>query len=478
VIRRSLLGALVILCAASGCTRRTPETGPIDIAAIGTLSAAPDADHGPLSAGDALLIDATSEGLVTFDAAGQIEPALAERWIVTDDGLGYIFRLRDVRWRDGKPVTAEAVARRLRAASRPTSRNAMRPALTAISETSAVTPQVIDIRLKRPFPDFLGLLGRPELTVRRAREDGTDPYHIVTRKIGVVRLEAAPRSGLPVVTLRGERAARTVARFAAGQADLVIGGTIGSLPLVRAAALGSPFLRFDPVRGLYGLVIAGDGGILADPVLRRALLMALDGDALVRSAALPGVTAGHGLLPADLPFFRAPPLPDWLSAPPQQRQQLALATIRAWTSQHGGPPRIAIARPNAVGDRIMVALAARQWRALGIDVRLVAAGERADLRLIDEIAPIAAPEWYLGHFTCKATSACSPVGDAALATADDGQLHAALTGEAARLMLDQAPFFPLASPARWSLVRPGLDGYHDNAVALHPLAMLRARPAE
>ena len=44
-------------------------------------------------------------------------------------------------------------------------------------------------------------------------------------------------------------------------------------------------------------------------------------------------------------------------------------------------------------------------------------------------------------------------------------------------MADQVPFFPLANPLRWSLVAPGLDGYRDNPLALHPIATLRARPA-
>jgi oligopeptide transport system substrate-binding protein len=35
---------------------------------------------------------ATHEGLVALDPAGQVVPAMAERWIVTDDGMSYIFR--------------------------------------------------------------------------------------------------------------------------------------------------------------------------------------------------------------------------------------------------------------------------------------------------------------------------------------------------------------------------------------------------
>jgi peptide/nickel transport system substrate-binding protein len=478
VIRPLLFAMLFVAVATSGCSRRTPDTGPIDIGAIGPLTLPPDPDRGPLSTGDALLIDATAEGLVTIDAAGQIEPALAERWIVTDDGLGYIFRLRDAGWSDGRPITAETVARRLRLARRPTSQNALQPALSAIAEISAVTPQVIDIRLDRPLPGFLALLAQPELAIRRGNGDGSGPYRITSRRPNMVVLGPRSPHAFPQVTLHGERAAVAIIRFERRQADLIVGGTIGALPLVRAASLSGPTLRFDPVRGLYGLALTGDGGALADPVLRRALMMALNDDALIAAAALPGLTSANSLVPADTGEFTPPAKPDWLASPIDQRRSLAAATIRAWISDHGSAPEVVITRPDTVGDRLMVSLLAAQWRALGVTVTLVPPGQPANLRLIDEITPIASAEWYLDHFTCKATIACSPVADAALAAAGHGNLHAALTSEAARLMFDQVPFFPLANPLRWSLVAPGLDGYRDNPPALHPVTKLRAVPGD
>ncbi|PKP63081.1 MAG: peptide ABC transporter substrate-binding protein, partial [Alphaproteobacteria bacterium HGW-Alphaproteobacteria-9] len=56
----------------------------------------------------------THEGLVALDPAGQVVPAMAERWIVTDDGMSYIFRLRDSTWPDGEEITATEVRRLLR----------------------------------------------------------------------------------------------------------------------------------------------------------------------------------------------------------------------------------------------------------------------------------------------------------------------------------------------------------------------------
>ena len=38
---------------------------------------------------------------------GEIQPALAESWTVSEDGLTYTFRLRDASWSDGAPITAQ-----------------------------------------------------------------------------------------------------------------------------------------------------------------------------------------------------------------------------------------------------------------------------------------------------------------------------------------------------------------------------------
>ncbi len=76
----TLLGVLILSsCGPSG------GGGPVEVAIIGTPDSlsqrgarlAPPAQH---------VKAATTEGLVALDEAGQVVPAIAERWIVTDDG--------------------------------------------------------------------------------------------------------------------------------------------------------------------------------------------------------------------------------------------------------------------------------------------------------------------------------------------------------------------------------------------------------
>jgi oligopeptide transport system substrate-binding protein len=57
------------------------------------------------------VITALIEGLVTEDpTATKLEPGMAERWEVSDDGKTYTFHLRDTRWSNGEPVTAQDFA--------------------------------------------------------------------------------------------------------------------------------------------------------------------------------------------------------------------------------------------------------------------------------------------------------------------------------------------------------------------------------
>ncbi|HKU54945.1 MAG TPA: ABC transporter substrate-binding protein, partial [Rhizomicrobium sp.] len=46
-------------------------------------------------------------GLTTLDAAARPIPGIAEHWETSPDGLTWTFHLRQARWSDGRPVTAQ-----------------------------------------------------------------------------------------------------------------------------------------------------------------------------------------------------------------------------------------------------------------------------------------------------------------------------------------------------------------------------------
>ena len=195
VLPAPLLLAATLLLAACG----DQATGPIAISAIGGEPRLANPSREPLDPPSAILLEAAAQGLVRFDAGGEIEPALAQRWIVSDDGLHYVFRLAHAEWRSGGRVTAEQVAVRLRAATSRSSRNPLKPVLGAVDEIVAMTDACSRSASRRRGP-FLQLRAQPEL--RSDGGEGSGP---------IGRARRTDDRAVPLDIRRGGRKAAAVA---------------------------------------------------------------------------------------------------------------------------------------------------------------------------------------------------------------------------------------------------------------------------
>ena len=166
-----IIAALVLAFALAACGKGDSDR-PVEVVVIGAPGAAFIA--GPrLSPAAQLLRNATLEGLVGIDEQGRVIPALADRWIVTDDGQSYIFRLRDGTWSDGSPITADSAAAALRRALTPLRGTALGRDLGDLSQIRVMAGRVIELRLAQPVPDLLQLLAQPELGLAyRGRGNG------------------------------------------------------------------------------------------------------------------------------------------------------------------------------------------------------------------------------------------------------------------------------------------------------------------
>ena len=72
------------------------------------------------------------DGLTSLDEKGQVVPALATGWEVSEDGTVYVFHLRqDVVWHDGAPFTAADVAFTIQAIS---------PTMTTATSVEPISP--------------------------------------------------------------------------------------------------------------------------------------------------------------------------------------------------------------------------------------------------------------------------------------------------------------------------------------------------
>lgn len=460
-----------------------PETGPIVISAIGGKADLANPNLEPLDPPTEFLLLATAQGLLRFDAAGQVEPALAQSWIVSDDGLRYTFRLARTEWNGGDEVTAEQVVARLRAAISPASDNPLKPLLGVVDEIVPMTDDVLEISLKSPRPNFLQLLAQPELAILW-NGAGSGPYQAEEQGNGSLLLAPPPpeeeeeeevAEDPQQFILRGERAAMAVARFVEGRADLVIGGTAGDLPLARSAEPAADALVFDPVAGLFGLEFVRPRGPLEDADVRRALSMAIDRADLVTALGVPDLAPRTSLVPAGVDGLPDPIIPGWEADPMPMRREAASSIIASAVEDE--PLTIRVAMPEGPGYRLIFAHLRRDWRAIGVDAERVGPDDGADLRLVDAVAPINLASWYLRHFTCDQSAVCDKTADEMLEAARIVQAEAdrrLLLTYADRLLADANPFIPLTAPVRWSLVSPRLTAFRPNVFNRHGAAELIA----
>ncbi|MGZ8694564.1 MAG: peptide ABC transporter substrate-binding protein, partial [Gaiellaceae bacterium] len=265
-----------------------------------------------------------------------IVPALAERWEISDDGLRYVFHLREgLAWSDGVPLTAHDVEFGIKRVLDPASpgssvaiyfvlENGQDYYLGHSSDADAIGVRALDdrtveFRLVAPAPYFMSVMNRPDggpqprhaieahgadwaapdrqvVSGPFATVERTDELLVLERREGeplgrpgnVRRLEffrTAIADALPDYG-RGE-ADMIMVRYTPRLADLMPGAVHPDASLGPAA--WSAYLRFD-----HG------HPAMSNLHLRRALAHAIDRDALAAAAPANLVVATGGVVPPAL----------------------------------------------------------------------------------------------------------------------------------------------------------------------------------
>lgn len=490
MVRAPHLIAVMATCAAlmlAGCGARNDR--PLNVDVIGSPAAPFAADPPPEGPGQ-LVRSATAEGLVAFDEQGRIVPALADRWIVTDDGQSYIFRMRDGTWADGTPLTADGVRTALAEAIAAERRTALGLDLGVIDEVRAMAGRVIEIRLTRPFPYMLQLLAQPELGLRR-KGRGVGPMRLRRDKDLAVLSPISPEDrGMSGeegwaeryrgVDLRAGDAVAVLKRFDDGRADVVLGGRLADLPRLDVAGLSRGAIRLDPVAGLFGLAFAHADGLFADPANREAIAMAIDRNGIVQAFGVGGWSATTRVVTPGLETDTGAVGERWATLSLDARRAEAARRIARWRSQGRQPAPIRIALPAGPGSDELFAHLAADLRAIGLDSRQVGANAPADLRLLDVVARYPMSLWFLHQFDCRVRAGlCNSAVDALVMRAleqPDPAIRADRLADAEAALTRANVFVPIAPPLRWSLVSGNVSAFSPNRWNVHPLMELAAVP--
>jgi ABC-type transport system substrate-binding protein len=446
-----------------------------------------------------------------------IVPSLAERWEISDDGLRYVFHLREgLQWSDGTPLTAHDWVFGIRRMLDPERPGTSAPIYFVLENgeeyfladsddaeaigVSALDERTVEFRLVAPAPYFMSVVNRPDSgplprhAIERDGDDWTQPERQVVcgpfrqlehgdARLVLVRNESyagAHPGNVARVEITRATADEAAAPLERGELDLVRvmytprtsdhvrSHDRGQGPLTWIAYLG--FRHTDPVVG--------------DRDLRLALAHAIDRSALEPLMPANLEVATGGIVPPALQGHT----PDIVVPfdPERARQHLRWA---------GAPGELGIVAQDVW--RPLLDEITRSWRdVLGLDVSIQewtaeSVDDVAPLGKPLELAPIAVLGWLPGypdpeyclrlilHSHAKANEGryAYPPFDVLIDSArhaETGTKRLELFRQADRLAVtEEAAVIPLVYGRSMAFVRPGVEGWWEFAKSSASFADLR-----
>ena len=158
-----------------------------DSITIGMVLEPPNLDPtaGAAAAIDEVVYANVFEGLTRFGPDGSVNPALAESWDISEDGLTYTFHLHDgVKFHDGTDMNADDVVFSLNRARAEDSTNAQKALFAGIESVTAVDPLTVEVKLSAPngsFPFNMAwgdavIVGEESVASEATNPVGTGPF--------------------------------------------------------------------------------------------------------------------------------------------------------------------------------------------------------------------------------------------------------------------------------------------------------------
>lgn len=449
----AILAALAVL--AAGCGEKAARGNEVR---LGIALEPPHLDptSGAAAATDEIVYANVFEGLTRIGAHGEVLPALAESWDVSDDRLVFTFHLRrGVHFHDGTDFDAGDVKFSLDRARAPDSTNAQKSAFAPIASVEVVDPATVRVTLAHPVADFPRDMGwgdavivAPESASANATTPiGTGPFRFA-RWLRGARIELTRNADYWGTPARIDKAVFVIVPDPAAAYAALLAGDVDSFPFFPAAEL-LPQIEGDP---RFAVVIGSTEGetILAinngrkpfdDIRVRQAIAHALDRKAIILAASEGyGVPIGSHFAPHDRAYV------DLTGTYPYD-----VATARRLMAEAGhaeGFPATLRLPPVGYARRGGEVIA-QELRAIGIDARIeniewaqwldqVYGKGDYDLTIVSHTEPrdigIYAKEGYYFHYANPAFKALID----ALQHATDEAERTRLLQEAQRILADDA----------------------------------------
>lgn len=520
-IRHLLLAAVSLCIVACGDSRDLdPNLQTLDRG----INADPESvdPHKGRSVQAAEIVRDIGEGLMGYSASGELIPAAAESWNVSDDGLIYTFTLREnARWSTGEPLRADDFVFSFRRLVDPATAAFYANVLTDVDNADAIAAgeaapaalavraidaRTLEIGLTHPTPYILSLFtAAPTFPVHRGSiaehgDDFTRPGKLVSNgpyvlqdweRGSVLVLQRNPhywnndKTAIDVVNYHVlPQEMSELNRFRAGEIQIT-----SSVPPDNFAQIREEYpeqLHVAPYLGVYyyGFNLTKPP-FQNNPQLRQALSMAIDRETLVDKIVGRGEAPAYGWVPPGVDNYESPQF-SYAELSQPERNSIAQQLLREAGYGDGKPLDVEIRyNTNDTHKRIALAVQSMWLEVLGFEATLV----NEDLQVLlanmraAEVTEVFRSSW-IGDYNDAHTFLSILQGSNAsnmprYANEEyDGLMDKAATQldsfarrvhleEAERVMLSEHPVIPLYFYVSKHLVSPEVRGWQDNVLDYH-----------
>lgn len=343
------------------------------------------------------IVSLVFSGLTQIDRQGTVQPNLARRWTVSDDGRVYTFELRDdVRWHDDTPFTSEDVVYTLGILQDPSYQaHPELSTLWTIVKVEALNPYSVRFVLDEPFAPFpyyltLGMLPAHLLANVPVTELPEQSFNLQPVGTGPFRVQSSHPDRIILEPFQGSYGPKPYLeqlefRFYPNYQSLLTAYNRGEVKGI-SRILGEDLAKVSAERNLnvysaqrpaLSLIFLNlRQPLFQDKPVREALLLALDRPGLINRLLGGQAVVAHSPFP-DTSWAYDPNVRQFAYDPEEARRLLDEA---GWVEPVGGGVRYNGASKleftlttNSDPGRVALANAIReQWAAVGAQVEVQA----------------------------------------------------------------------------------------------------------
>lgn len=253
------------------------------------------------------------ECLIHFDDKMNPEPWIAESWKVSDDKMSWTFKIKDMKFSNGNPVTGEAVKKSL---ERTFKKSARAKSFFELDRIEA-HGQDVTIYTKKPIATLPGILGDPLFIIVDTAAEGkvdfakqgpicTGPF--VVKSFSKAKCELDPNPNYKgninfkhlVINTIDDPNTRAMA-LQKGEIDIAVNVASGDLALFKDKKKFT-ISSIPSARDVIARINVAEGKPLADKKVRQALIRALDRETYCKVLLKDTFAPGGPLLPPSVDF--------------------------------------------------------------------------------------------------------------------------------------------------------------------------------